>query len=95
MMTECSFLSEDSHFTLFVGLDFNEISFIIMNISAIQRFAHSSVSLVIDSFFGVIPDEASNLSRRLISQSKEPENCAQFFRFPLMRAAKEKRIYHY
>lgn len=35
-----------------------------------------------------LPDEASNLSNLLISQSSELENWAQFFLFPRISAAK-------
>lgn len=38
-----------------------------------------------------LPEEASNLSNLLINQSSELENCAQFFLFPRIRAAKKKR----
>lgn len=34
-----------------------------------------------------LPEEASNRSSLLISQSSEPENWAQFFLFPLISAA--------
>ena len=34
-----------------------------------------------------LPEEASSRSSLLISQSREPENWAQFFLFPLIKAA--------
>lgn len=38
-----------------------------------------------------IPEEASSLSNLLINQSREPENWAQFLRFPLIRAAAKEK----
>lgn len=43
---------------------------------------------------GDLPEEASSLSNLLISQSKEPENWAQFFLFPLISAAERRTEKH-
>lgn len=36
-----------------------------------------------------IPEDASSLSNLLMSQSRDPENWAQFLRFPLIKAARK------
>lgn len=38
-----------------------------------------------------LPEEASSLSNLLINQSRDPENWAQFLRFPRIRAAIGKK----
>ena len=48
------------------------------------------ISVSISQSQGDLPEEASSRSSLLISQSREPENWAQFFLFPLISAAERK-----